>query len=269
VPSFERAGARIHCETAGAGPPVLLIQGAGLIGEGWRPQIEALKDAFSLSWFDNRGIGRSTCPPGPLSIVAMAEDAVAVMDHAGVSSFHVVGHSMGGVIAQEVGLCAADRVRSLSLLCTFVRGRDATALTWTMLMLGLRTRIGTRTMRRRALLEMVLPPDRLASVDPDRAAAEMAPIFGHDLADQPPIVIRQLRALSRYEAGPRLATLGSIPTLVVSGELDVIARPSSGRALAAAIPGARYVELAGAAHGVPIYDAALINDLLRTFLART
>jgi len=268
VPTLDRAGVQIHYEIAGSGPHVLLIQGVGLIGEGWRPQIDALKDALTLTWFDNRGIGASLGPPGPLTIEDMADDALAVMDHAGASSFHVVGHSMGGVIAQEVALRAPERVRSLSLLCTFARGRDATALTWTMLMLGLRTRIGTRTMRRRAFLEMVLPPDRLASVDPDRTAAEMAPLFGHDLADQPPIVMRQLRAMSRYEAGPRLGTLGSIPTLVVSGELDVIARPSSGRALAAAIPGARYVELAGAAHGVPIYDAAVVNELLRAHLAR-
>jgi pimeloyl-ACP methyl ester carboxylesterase len=77
----------------------------------------------------------------------------------------------------------------------------------------------------------------------------------------------QVRALARYDARARLAELSRIPTLVTSASEDRIARPWTGRALAAAIPGARYVEIAGAAHGVPIQQADRINTLLAAHFA--
>lgn len=97
---------------------------------------------------------------------------------------------------------------------------------------------------------------------PETTAAQLAPIFGHDLADQPPVAMRQLRALAAHDVSSRLGELADIPTLVVSAEHDMISRPEYGRAIAAGIPGARYVEIAGAAHGVPITDAPQINALL-------
>ena len=244
-------------------PSILLIQGVGLVGEGWRPQVDDLSDAFEPVTFDNRGIGAGPALDGPLTIEQMAADALAVMDRLGVDRFHVVGHSMGGVIAQDVALRWPERVASLALVCTFAHGAQATSLTLPMIVTGLRTRVGSRRMRRRAFLEMVYPPSALVGRDTDALARELEPLFGHDLADQPPVVMKQLGAMSRYDARHRLAGLGTISTLVVSGELDRIARPAFGRELASAIPGARYVELPGAAHGVPIHDAPAINRLLR------
>jgi pimeloyl-ACP methyl ester carboxylesterase len=120
-------------------------------------------------------------------------------------------------------------------------------------------------MRREAFLSLVLPQATLRAATPAARAAlaaQLEPLFGHDLADQPPIVMKQLRATARYDAHDALAALAQIPTLVVSGAQDLIARPAYGRELAAAIPGARYEELPGAAHGVTIHDAKSINDRL-------
>ena len=149
MPTVRVSGATISYVRSGDGPGVLFIQGVGVVGEGWRPQVDALSRHFTCISFDNRGIGASLLEDGALSIDAMAGDAIAIMDAEGIDRFHVVGHSMGGVIAQAVALQAPTRVRTLSLLCTFARGRDATALSWPMLVMGLRTRIGTRAMRRR------------------------------------------------------------------------------------------------------------------------
>jgi pimeloyl-ACP methyl ester carboxylesterase len=268
MPTVEVPGARIaYFDTGGSGPAVLLIQGIGVVGEGWRPQIDGLRDRYRLIAFDNRGIGGSELLPGaaPLSVEAMAADAWAVADAAGCERVHVVGHSMGGVIAQAVALAAPARVRSLSLLCTFARGAQAAKLSPAMFVTAMRTRIGSRAMRRDAFLTLVLPEATLRDTTPAARAAlaaQLAPLFGRDLADQPPIVMKQLRATARYDAHDRLAGLAAIPTLVVSGAEDRIARPAYGRELAAAIPGARYEELPGAAHGVPIHDARLINDRL-------
>ncbi len=107
-----------------------------------------------------------------------------------------------------------------------------------------------------------MPPAYLATVDRRRLAEDLRPFFGHDLADQPPIVGKQLRAMSKYDAGARLAQLASIRTLVASAAGDRIAPPAYGRALAAAIPGSRLVEIPDAGHGVTIQRAQTINALL-------
>jgi aminoacrylate hydrolase len=261
--TLHSSGARISYQRTGRGPAVLLIQGVGVGAEGWRPQVEALARDFTLVSFDNRGIGGSVFWDGQFSIEAMAADALAVMRAEHLDRFHVVGHSMGGLIAQAIALAQPQRCLSLSLLCTFARGLQGARPSLSMLGTALRTRLGTRRMRRHAFLELVMPPARLAGQDRDALAERLAPLFGHDLADQPPIVMDQLRAMARYDASARLGALAALPTLVVVAEHDRIARRPFGHALAAAIPGARLVELPGAGHGVPLHDPAAINDLLR------
>jgi pimeloyl-ACP methyl ester carboxylesterase len=158
-------------------------------------------------------------------------------------------------------------VKSLALLCTFHRGGDAVAMTPGKAWAGLRTWVGTRPMRRRAFLEMLVPAATLASADPDRLAADLAPLLGHDLADHPAVEMSQLRALARYDARARLCELAGIPTIVVTASQDRIAPPASGRALAAAVPGARSIEIRAAAHGLPITEAKTVNALLAEHFA--
>lgn len=259
-------GCRFAYRVEGSGPPVVLIQGVGVAGSGWAPQVDALRREFTCLTFDNRGMGGSQ-PIGtaPVSVRQMADDTRWLMGRLGWDSAHVVGHSLGGPIALELALAHPASVRSLSLLCTLARGRDATALTWRMLWLGMRSRIGPRRARRHAFLQIVMPPDALAAADRDALAAELAPLFGHDLADQPPVAMKQLAALRAYDATDRLGRIDT-PTLVMSAAHDPIAPPRHGRALAEAIDGARYVEFADAAHGLPIQHAARVNELLLAHL---
>lgn len=265
MPLINREEAEIYYTRAGSGPPVLLVQGVGVIGNGWKPQVEGLKEDFALISIDNRGIGRSISDALP-RIEAMAADVLAVADAERVERFHLVGHSMGGVIAQQVALQATSRVLSLALLCTFFKGRQGTMIAPAMLGTAIRSRVGTRRMRRRAFVELVMPRDYLATQDRDRLCTDLGELFGRDLADSPPIVTQQLKAMGRFDASSQLAALKDVPTLVVSAEHDCIARPQYGRALAAAIPGARYIEIAGAGHAVTIQQAAEVNRLLREHL---
>lgn len=259
-------GCELAFAVAGVGPPVLFIQGVGVHGAGWRPQIEGLSDRFRCAWFDNRGMGASQPAGAPVSVELMAEDALAVMDVLEWDAAHLVAHSLGGLVALELALRTRERVRSLALLCTFARGRDA-ARSRRMMWLGARSRIGTRRMRRHAFLEIVLPPSALAGADRDALAKGLTPTFGHDLADQPPVVNAQLAAMRRYDALPRLAELAGLPALVVSAAHDPIAPPPLGRTLAAGLPGSRYVELSDASHGAPIHAAEAVNRLLLDYLA--
>jgi pimeloyl-ACP methyl ester carboxylesterase len=205
----------------------------------------------------------SSQPVGlPITIEQMASDTLAIMDAAQIPSAHLVGHSLGGCVAQQIALTAPGRVKSLALLCTSARGADATDLTLAMLWLGIRTRLGTRRMRRLAFLQMVLSTSYLATHDRDQIARELAPIFGHDLGDTPPIVMKQLHALKSFNAGASLAQLGSIPALVISAENDIIFPPRCGRALADELPGSHFVEIPQAAHGVVIEQSDLVNQML-------
>ena len=262
MPTLDTPGASLLYSRAGTGPPVLLIQGVGVIGNGWKPQVDGLKERFTLLSFDNRGMGASVVRDGRLTIEDMAADALAVMDAEGIERFHVAGHSMGGVIAQALALKTPSRVKSLAFLCTFARGKDGSTVTLAVLATALRMRIGTRATRRNAFLELIMPDRYLRQIDRAALAAQLEPLFGHDLAEQPPIVMKQLGAMSKYDAGAQLASLGSIPTLVVSAAEDRIAPPSTGRALATAIPGSKYVEMADAGHGLPIHRAVEVNARL-------
>jgi 3-oxoadipate enol-lactonase len=270
MPTLDRGGWSLHYEVAGdSGPPVLLVQGCGVAGDGWRPQVDSLARDHRVAVFDHRGIGRSELG-GPVSIATMTADAVALLDALGWPSAHVAGHSMGGIVAQQLALDAPHRVQSLALLCTFFRGRDGARLTAWLLWISLRMRIGPRRARRRAFLEMVMPHDLLApltTTERDAMATEIGVVFGRDLADQPAIAMKQVRALGAHDVSAQLDALSSIPTLVVSATHDRIAPCGQGRALAGAIRGARYVEIEDAAHGLTIQKADVVNELLRTHIA--
>jgi pimeloyl-ACP methyl ester carboxylesterase len=252
----------LHYRRRGAsGPVVLFIQGVGVHGDGWLPQTTALSDAFRCLTFDNRGMGRSQPAGAPITVAQMAEDALAVLDAAGASTAHVVGHSLGGLVALHVAARSPARVRSLSLLCTFPSGREAAPLSWPLLWHGTRSRVGTRTARATAFLQLVLPPGTISSAD---TMARYATLFGHDLADQPPVASAQLRALRQARTPVDATALAPIPTLVVSARHDPIAPPRAGRAIVRHLPHARYEEVADASHALPISHADTVNTLLRT-----
>jgi pimeloyl-ACP methyl ester carboxylesterase len=263
---LEFRGCSFHYRVEGSGEPVVFIQGVGLHGDGWLPQTQQLKSEFRCITFDNRGMGKSQPAGASITVPQMAEDTLAVMDDAGVASAHMVGHSLGGAIALQVALTAPRRVSSLSLLCTSARGSDATNLSAKMMWLGIRTRVGTRRMRAHAFLEVVLPSEYLATHDRDQQAARLAPLLGHPAWQTPPIAMKQLRALSRFDATSRLKELSGIPTLVLSAEHDLIFPPRCGKALVEGIPSARYVEVSGAAHGVPIQCPEIVNQSLTEHL---
>jgi pimeloyl-ACP methyl ester carboxylesterase len=248
--------------------PILMIQGVGVHGKGWLPQAHQLGHTFRVITFDNRGIGKSLpMPTMPISVEQMADDALAILNAERLTA-HVVGHSLGGLAAMHLALTARERVRSLALMCTVAKGLDAAKLKGADFWLALRTRVGPESWRRRAFLQMVFPPDIWDNYLTDKKMEELADLFGHDLAEQPPIVKKQLTALKNYDATPRLKELAGIPTLVMSGRHDRIARPELGKALAEGIPNARFMEFATASHALPIQLPAQVNDQLHTHILR-
>lgn len=263
--AVEHHNCRIAYLVRGDGPAVLLIQGVGVQGDAWMPQINELASRYTCLSFDNRGMGQSQPKGTTITVEQMADDALAVLNAEGITSAHIIGHSLGGLVALQLALSARKRVRSLSLLCTFSSGQLAAPPSLRMIWLGLRSRVGTRRMRRKGFLQLVSPPEQV--VVAEAQADYFAALFGHDLADHPPIESAQLRAMRAANLTPRLGELTGIPTLVVSGYYDPIAPPRSGQVLRDGIPGARYVEMADASHGLPITHAARVNALLLEHLS--
>ena len=109
---------KIAWEARGDGRPLLLVQGLGYARWSWLPIVPALAERYRVIWFDNRGIGESDKPAGPYTAREMAADALQVLDEAGVERAHVVGASLGGMIAQELAVVAPERVDKLVLCCT-------------------------------------------------------------------------------------------------------------------------------------------------------
>src|SRR5271168_2250024 len=116
-------------ERGGSGPPLLLIMGMSGTALHWgEPFLEALRRDFDVIAYDHRGVGASSRLESPITIVQMAEDAAGLLDALGIDSAHIVGISMGGMIAQELALAQPERVRTLTLGCTYCGGEGSTLM---------------------------------------------------------------------------------------------------------------------------------------------
>jgi 3-oxoadipate enol-lactonase len=259
-------GTRLHYEATGDGPPVLLIQGLGTDSRGWALQRAAFARIHRVVAFDNRGAGRSDKPLGPYSLLQMADDAIAVLDAAGIESAHLVGASMGGVLAQMVATHHPERVRSLTLACTACQNppwrrellgewidlaaeHGATAVTRA----TVRWVVGPRSMRRLAPLASVFggwigPLGLIRSADGFAAQAEAI--------------------LAADDAWAAELTNLRLPTLVVVGNQDVLTPRGDSEELAERIPGAELVVIAGGAHGFMIEQWRRFNSVVLEFLDR-
>ena len=267
VAGCEFEGCRLAYRSEGSGPPLVMIQGVGACGLGWNPLVEVLQRRFTCVMFDNRGIGASQPAAKALTVPAMAADVLALLRHLGWRSAHLVGHSLGGLIALEAALAEAQCVRSLSLLCTFPRGAAAMRPKPKLVWIGLRLALGTRRVRRHACMDLVLSRAEARGYPP-ATGERLSRILGHELEDVPAITGRQLRAMWRHDVTPRLAKLSGIPTLVINGGADLLAPPSSGKAIADHVPGARYVEMPGSAHAFPILHPERCSAILLEHLER-
>jgi pimeloyl-ACP methyl ester carboxylesterase len=239
--------------------------GYGMRGVVWRTQIEKLSERCRVAYFDNRGIGASDpIAHDRWSIRDMAEDTARVLDALGWESAHIVGVSMGGMIAQELALAYPERCQSLSLIVTHAGG----VLAWMPRLAGLATMLRTslaRTteIRLRFRKELLYPAHFLAVVDRGEMARRIAEA-GAPTADT---ARKQLRAIQGHRARQRLRHV-RVPTLIVRAALDQVISPKHSDDLHRLIPGAQMARFEDAGHGVIFQRGPEVSErLLRHIVA--
>ncbi|MBB3085612.1 alpha/beta fold hydrolase [Geodermatophilus sabuli] len=231
-----RSGAlEIWTEQVGQGPDVLLIGGLGDTVESWQFQLDGLADRYRLTAFDNRGAGRTAMPAGPVTVAAMADDAAAVLDAHGIASAHVAGFSGGSIIGQELAARHPDRVRSLVLQSTWVVP-DPYLRAWGRFIEWLIDAApDERTFLEHFFLSIYTP--RAHNDGTVAAIIDEVVDFPHKQSSDD--LHRFLSAFWAHDGTGSLPTI-TAPTLVLAGGIDPTARPELGRAVADAIPGARF-----------------------------
>jgi pimeloyl-ACP methyl ester carboxylesterase len=231
-------------ETSAAGEPVLLIMGLGASSRLWYRLLPWITRRYRAILLDNRGTGDSAPVRSRLTMRDLADDALSVLDAAGEQSAHVVGVSMGGMIAQHLALDHPERVRSLVLGCTTAGGQSGSPPLRLLATAALRPLLGTRltfpliapALYARATLEE--RPDRVREDLERRMADGTSPITTY----------AQMGAIAGHDTRTRLGALAEVPTLVLHGLEDVLVPPKRGRDLAELIPGARLVLIPGCGH---------------------
>jgi 3-oxoadipate enol-lactonase len=257
---------RIAVEHAGAGPLVVLMHGIGGNRANWTDQVAALADRFHVAAWDARGYGGSDDYEGALDFATFSADLARVLDHFGERSAHLVGLSMGGIIAQDFYRRSPERVRSLVLADTrnrierhnsdeFLRQREA------------------------PLLAGLTPADiapRLARAlaGPNASAEALERLRASVAALRKDSYLKVLRATTKILEHPDFRGRSTfldlekvtVPTLVICGTEDTVTPPELSRAIVDAVAGARIAWIEGAGHLSNIENPREFNRALRDFL---
>jgi 3-oxoadipate enol-lactonase len=253
-------GVNLAVEVRGEGPAILFVHGYPLDRTIWRDQIDSLEGYRRIAP-DLRGMGQSDAPDLGYSMGIYAADLAALLDALGVNEVVLCGLSMGGYVIFEFLRRWRHRVRALILMDTLAEGdstegrraRDAAAAT---------ARDGGAGAVGGAMLPKMLAPgsEERAPELVDRVRRMMAatPVAG---------MIGALAAMrDRHDSTGLLPTLADLPTLVLVGEEDALARPDAARRIATLIPGARLVVIPGAGHLPPVERPSETTAEIREFL---
>lgn len=248
---------KLAWESQGDGSPVLLVHGLGYTRQGWGPLPGLLARRYRVVSYDNRGIGESEVPPGPYTVDELAADAVQVLDEAGLERAHVLGASLGGMVAQLLAAEQPDRVDRLILAGTTPGGPCAYPLPRQTLALMAQAASLPPDVALRRFVENALAPGS-AFVDEVYAYRQQHP-------PDPAGWAAQAAAGAAWDADGRLARI-TAPTLVVAGTADAVVDPRNATLLAEAIPNAQLELVDGAGH-LPFWErAGQFASLVERFL---
>lgn len=189
--------------------------------------------------FDNRGIGKTTRPEGPYTSRQLAADAKALVDHLGLTNFHLMGVSMGGMISEEYAIAYPGDLKSLTLACTYGKA-DAFCQAMFAMWADLARKIDVPFVMRDVALWAFTGP--FFNERPGEAAEFAAAMAALDM--DVPTYLAQLSVIQTHDATDRLGRIAA-PTLVLAGEEDILIPVRLSKALQEAVPGARWKTVPG------------------------
>jgi pimeloyl-ACP methyl ester carboxylesterase len=263
MPIARNGVVELYYESTGSGPAILLISGQAMTLDAWWRTVPELSGSFRVLTFDNRDVGRSSHWPWPYVVAQMADDAVAVLNAAGVERAHVYGLSLGGMVAQELALRYPGRVRALVLGATTAGGPEAMLARSEPLTFFVR--VGAMAPEE---AEWAAVPYNYGL----RTRREHGERIAEDIAKRVENQTDTLAYLHQVAAAASHNTVGRlesihVPTLVMHGEEDMVMPPYNGEILARAIPDAELKLWPGAGH-LYITDEPEADRYVRRFLAR-
>jgi len=249
----------LHYETTGQGQPILFIHGLGSSGRDWEPQIAFFSAHYQVVTFDVRGHGQSDKPPGPYSIRLFAGDTAELIKSLGIAPAHVVGISMGGMIAFQLAVSAPDLVKSLTIVNS---APELILRTFKERLMGIQRLLITRLLGMckmgQVLSERLLPK-------PEHA--ELRRIFVERWAENDKrAYIDSMKALVGWSVADRLGDI-RCPTLVIAADEDYTP-VSLKEAYVARMPQAELVVIEDSRHATPVEQPEQFNQALMTFLSR-
>jgi len=256
-------GQRIYYEVHGEGEPLLCVHGLSLDTLAWVMQVPAWSQHYKTVIFDNRDVGQSSYADADYEIEDMAADALGLADHLGLESFHLLGVSMGGAIAQQIALSASERVRTLTLCVTF-GGSGA----WGRLygeMLG--KSVAGLTPEESVDNIMLLCFTEQFFEDAAQVEYMRTTFLSNPNPQQPEGFARQAAAAGRHDVRSRLGSL-DVPTHVIGSSHDILVPVWKSEELAELIPGAKLTVIDDMAHGVQFEHAEEFNRAVLDFLAQ-
>jgi len=256
----------IAYQIQGSGEPLFLIGGYTMVKESWELQVAELKTQFRVITFDNRGVGETTLPSEPFSIVDMAADTVGLMDALDIDAAHIFGVSMGGLIAQTLALDYPDRVKKMALGCTTHGGRHA--IQPEKAVMGALARAADPDLPAEEVVRIKVPiilSERFIREEPERVAEFSR--FSIDHAPTPKGAAGQMAALSVFNVKRRLHEI-RCPVLVITGSEDRMMPPGNADLLAQGIPGAELHVVEGAGHMFFYEKPHEVNRVLADFFSR-
>ncbi len=263
MPFTDSPGFRMYYEEHGSGFPLLLINGLGSDHVEWLQQTPAFSRRLRTIVFDNRGAGDSEAPEGPYSTGQMADDAAALLSAMGIGRAHVLGASLGGMIAQELALRHSERVSRLMLACTSPGGEGSVRPSPVALAAFVRTTDGDRESELRRMIPY-LYTERCCRERPGEIEEFIARRLSRP--GSPEGFAAQLAAAVGHSAWERLDGIAA-PTLVITGGDDRLVPPVNSERIAHRIPGAKLVVLPGRPHRLFAEDPDAFNREILAFLA--
>lgn len=252
---------KLHHEVRGQGPPLVLLSGFGTDLLSWSFQRDAFSARHKLLLLDNPGTGRSSLPNGPLTTRDLADQVLGLLDELGWDRVCLLGHSMGGAIAQELAINHPGRVARLVLVSTFAREPQPAIP-----ILERWIEAVTDPFDEELMASQVFPwlySDTFLA-NPNRVKATLGFLKAHPYRPSPDGLRMQLEAVRSHDSWDRLMHL-KMPTLVLVGENDRLTSPDLCQELAQQIPSAQFQQISAAAHVCMIEQADRFADIVLNF----